>query len=122
MSNSTSTLITVTCDRCRGHKRFKHLKHIDGGVCYKCDGTGVMDGYPDDDAVISPVVSELFFTHTIEDGSDEHIFQRTASGQCLYWVNGIEDGVRTSTQHLTLTLNELRNHYRDVRASVNTAA
>lgn len=32
-----------TCDRCNGNKRFEHLKHIDNGICYKCEGTGVLD-------------------------------------------------------------------------------
>lgn len=34
---------TRICDRCNGHKHFEHLKHVDGGICYKCEGTGVLD-------------------------------------------------------------------------------
>ena len=36
-------LVEVTCDRCNGEKRFEHLKHVDSGVCYKCNSKGIIE-------------------------------------------------------------------------------
>lgn len=29
-----------TCDRCYGAGRFEHVKHVQGGICFKCEGRG----------------------------------------------------------------------------------
>lgn len=43
-SNGSKEIITeVTCSRCSGNGVFQHLKHIDKGQCYKCNGTGVTE-------------------------------------------------------------------------------
>lgn len=35
--------VEVTCDRCRGAGRIASLAHVDGGICYQCDGEGVIE-------------------------------------------------------------------------------
>lgn len=30
----------VTCSRCMGQGTLPHLRHVDDGMCYGCDGTG----------------------------------------------------------------------------------
>jgi DnaJ-class molecular chaperone len=43
-SNGSRQIITeVTCERCSGNGVFNHLRHVDRGHCYKCNGTGVTE-------------------------------------------------------------------------------
>lgn len=32
----------TTCNRCYGAGRFEHMKHVSNGICYKCNGAGVI--------------------------------------------------------------------------------
>jgi hypothetical protein len=32
------------CRRCHGARRFEEFRHVQGGICFGCDGTGI-DGY-----------------------------------------------------------------------------
>ena len=34
----------MICERCGGGGKFPHLKHIDNGKCFKCDGKGFVLG------------------------------------------------------------------------------
>lgn len=36
--DSTSTWIT--CETCKGTGHLAHFAHVDGGICYECDGSG----------------------------------------------------------------------------------
>lgn len=35
-----ATTATRTCTRCQGHKRIEAYRHINGGICALCAGTG----------------------------------------------------------------------------------
>lgn len=32
----------ITCTRCLGNKVYEKFSHINGGRCFKCDGTGII--------------------------------------------------------------------------------
>lgn len=49
-----TTTNRFTCPRCTGSGHLPTLRHIDGGVCFKCDGTGKVDHLP-----AAPVVDDL---------------------------------------------------------------
>jgi len=101
----------VQCDRCKGNKQFNCFKHIDGGVCFKCEGTGTIHSsrlYLD-----THISGSNQFSHTLVDGEVTHIFQSSADGTCEYWVNNEDTFV--SSKHLVLSLNGLRTKYREVR-------
>lgn len=41
-SNGTQTVkMEFTCDRCSGNGQLEYLKHVDNGLCYKCNGSKV---------------------------------------------------------------------------------
>lgn len=35
-----ATCVETTCPRCDGHGWFRQFKHVDGGRCFRCNGTG----------------------------------------------------------------------------------
>lgn len=35
-----SAPVYVRCDVCRGSGHLEHFAHVDGGICYECDGSG----------------------------------------------------------------------------------
>lgn len=39
--NGTKIYHDYTCQRCGGHKYIEHLKHVEGGICFACGGTGL---------------------------------------------------------------------------------
>lgn len=41
-------MMTFTCPRCYGAGHFKHWRHIDGGRCFRCEGSGVVEVPRDD--------------------------------------------------------------------------
>lgn len=40
-NGSKKILAEVTCSRCSGNGRLENFRQVDGGICFKCDGTGV---------------------------------------------------------------------------------
>jgi DnaJ-class molecular chaperone len=44
--NLTTSTETATCTRCGGTGNIPCFRHIDGGECYACDGTGHVAGAP----------------------------------------------------------------------------
>lgn len=34
----------ATCRRCGGQGRIEHYRHVEGGVCFRCRGTGIEPG------------------------------------------------------------------------------
>lgn len=36
-------LVEIVCDRCNGEKRFEHLKHVESGICFKCNSKGFIE-------------------------------------------------------------------------------
>lgn len=30
----------ITCETCKGSGHLEHFAHVDGGICYECDGSG----------------------------------------------------------------------------------
>lgn len=40
-NGSKKVLAEITCIRCSGHGRLENFRQVDGGICFKCDGTGV---------------------------------------------------------------------------------
>lgn len=40
-NGSKKVLAEITCSRCSGHGRLENFRQVDGGICFKCDGTGV---------------------------------------------------------------------------------
>lgn len=41
--NGTKIYHDYTCPRCGGHAYIEHFSHVDGGVCFKCNGAGRLD-------------------------------------------------------------------------------
>ncbi|MEQ6355226.1 hypothetical protein ABNX05_11410 [Lysinibacillus sp. M3] len=41
LNGNKTVVIEETCARCSGNGNFAHMKHVDNGICYKCEGTGV---------------------------------------------------------------------------------
>jgi hypothetical protein len=39
----THTTTFKTCPKCNGIGRLAHLAHVDGGVCFECDGAGEVE-------------------------------------------------------------------------------
>lgn len=37
---TTNETATVTCTRCAGAGTLAHLRHVEGGRCFQCEGTG----------------------------------------------------------------------------------
>lgn len=42
-NGNKEVLAEITCDRCNGVKHFEHVKHVEGGRCFKCNGLGVIE-------------------------------------------------------------------------------
>jgi hypothetical protein len=34
------TMVTMPCHRCSGIRRFDHWRHVEGGICFACNGSG----------------------------------------------------------------------------------
>lgn len=41
LNGNKTVVVEETCSRCNGNGNFAHMKHVDNGICYKCEGTGV---------------------------------------------------------------------------------
>jgi len=108
----------VNCDRCNGKGSISCFKHVEAGICFKCDGSGKME-----ESAASPEneVAPLFFSHTLTEQNNLHIFQRDMHGNCKYWVNTVSQGVYDSNSHIDLTIEELRTKYREVRNSIRAS-
>lgn len=44
MTSTTKTTTTRECDRCCGMGRLSHFRHVEGGVCFACNGSGRLVG------------------------------------------------------------------------------
>jgi DnaJ-class molecular chaperone len=40
---TTTTTALKTCPKCNGTGHLAHLAHVDGGVCFECDGAGSVE-------------------------------------------------------------------------------
>ncbi|MEQ8721029.1 MAG: hypothetical protein RID81_07110 [Sandaracinaceae bacterium] len=38
---------TIECPNCNGKGEIPYFAHVDGGICYQCDGEGVLDYTPE---------------------------------------------------------------------------
>lgn len=36
----SAAIVYVTCPTCHGSGHLEHFAHVDGGICYECDGAG----------------------------------------------------------------------------------
>jgi RecJ-like exonuclease len=51
----TTTTKATRCMKCDGAGTIEHLRHVDDGVCFACDGTGVTESKP---LVLRPVTRD----------------------------------------------------------------
>lgn len=79
--------MSTTCTRCGGAGKIPAFHHIDGGLCYACDGTGAIDGAP------KPLPRGHLPGRTVQTKSFGPIFINRAPAGHLIATNGRGEGV-----------------------------
>ena len=55
------TTSTISCPKCGGTGNIKHFRHVEGGVCFECYGTGVVEERAFDSSIdSSQAVDEIY--------------------------------------------------------------
>ncbi len=77
----TNAATFKTCPKCNGIGRLAHLAHVDGGVCFECDGAGEVEGTKRV-TTVRPTARRIDPTHELRNyyrGSRQRIVEMGAS-------------------------------------------
>ena len=112
---------THVCPRCDGNGRLDSFSHIEGGICFLCNGEGVVDFLPERE-VIDQTADHIFTLASYEGGfryAQVYVWEagtgKEMAGTGHYYA---VDGNRKEECALHIPLAQLRQHYKVLARSM----